>query len=147
MDMIKNWISFKSIKWISFTLLLVYSATPFINGLGCDYQQQYERDDFSFYSTCKFGYAKSVVHDKATGEVLKHEGLLGKRGDTVIFIANRVTRTTPHQDLHSNVYSVMHNDFLYIAKIIHKDKEDWIVMTYPYYRLQKVKTLGKQSLW
>ncbi|MBL0609855.1 hypothetical protein JD508_06220 [Aeromonas jandaei] len=140
-------ISFKSIKWISFTLLLVYSATPFINGLGCDYQQQYERDDFSFYSTCKFGYAKSVVHDKVTGEVLKHEGFLGKRGDTVIFIANRVTRTAPHPDFHSNVYSVMHNDFLYIAKIIHKDKEDWIVMTYPYYRLQKVKTLGKQSLW
>ncbi|MFQ1711131.1 hypothetical protein ACK39D_01340 [Aeromonas veronii] len=147
MDMIKNWVSFKSIKWISFTLLLVYSATPFINGLGCDYQQQYERDDFSFYSTCKFGYAKSVVHDKDTGEVLKHEGFLGKRGDTVIFIANKVTRTAEHPDLHNNVYSVMHNDFLYIAKIIHKDKEDWIVMTYPYYRLQKVKTLGKQSLW
>lgn len=147
MAMTNNWINFKSIKWISITLLLIYSASPFINGLGCDYQQHYERDYFSFYSSCKFGYAKSVAHNKLTGEVLKHEGFLGKLGDTVIFIATKVNRTALHPNSHSNVYSVMNNDHIYIAKIIHKKKEDWIVMTYPYYRIQKVKTLGKQSLW
>lgn len=147
MDTIKNWVNFKSIKWISFAILLVYSATPFINGLGCDYQQQYERDDFSFYSSCKFGYTKSIARNKVSGEVLRHEGFMGKRGDTIIFIAKNVTRQTPAPDSYDNVFSVMNNDFLFIAHQIHKEKEDWIVMTYPYYRLQKVKTLGKQSLW
>lgn len=147
MAMIKRSIKFTHIKWISFIFLCLYSISPFINGLGCDYQQQYERENFSFYSSCKFGYARSVVHNKVNGEILEHDGFIGKIGDTVIFIATKVKRTTPNPNVHDNVYSVMHNDYFYIAKIIHKNKEDWIVMTSPYYRIQKVKTLGKQSLW
>ncbi|WP_139410572.1 hypothetical protein [Aeromonas veronii] len=72
---------------------------------------------------------------------------MGKRGDTMIFIAKNVTRQTPAPDSYDDVFSVMDNDVLFIAHQIHKEKEDWIVMTYPYYRLQKVKTLGKQSFW
>ncbi|MCX0429174.1 hypothetical protein OD806_21925, partial [Aeromonas veronii] len=48
---------------------------------------------------------------------------------------------------HSNVYSVLNDDALYIAKFIQKDKDGWIVMTYPYYLIQKVKIVGTQSFW
>ncbi len=73
---------------------------------------------------------------------------MGKHGDTVIFIATKVEQQNSTKDLHqSNIYSVLHNDYLYIAKFIQKDKDGWIVMTYPYYRIQKVKIVGTQSFW
>ncbi len=147
MDMIKRLISSKYIKWISFALLLLYSASPFINGLGCDYQQQYERGDFSFHSTCKFGYVKSIAHNEISGETLKHSGFIGRYGDTVILIANNIEHTPPKFNTHHDIFSAMNNDFLYIAKIINRDSYDWVIMTYPYYRIQKVHSHGKQSLW
>ncbi|MCX0429222.1 hypothetical protein, partial [Aeromonas veronii] len=92
MDMTKNWNGLIYIKWISLILPTIYSVTPFINGLGCDFQQQYERDDISFYSTCKFGYVKTVGYNKISEKVIKYEGFIGKHGDTVIFIATKVDR-------------------------------------------------------
>ncbi|PJG60353.1 hypothetical protein [Aeromonas cavernicola] len=128
-------------------LLLIYSASPFINGLGCDYQQQYERGNLSFYSSCKFGYAKNIIHNKARGEFLTHQGIMGRHGDTMIFIANEITRSSAHPDIHQDVYSTMNRDFIYITKIVNRDKKAWIVMTYPYHRIQKIKTRGRQSFW
>jgi hypothetical protein len=148
MDMTKNWNGLIYIKWISLILPTIYSVTPFINGLGCDFQQQYERDDISFYSTCKFGYVKTVGYNKISEKVIKYEGFIGKHGDTVIFIATKVDRQDVTKNpRHSNVYSVLNDDALYIAKFIQKDKDGWIVMTYPYYLIQKVKIVGTQSFW
>lgn len=137
----------KSIGLISFLFLFIYSALPFVNGIGCDFRSQVDDEDASLYTTCKFGWLTTIAKSKINDEVIQYQGIYGKSGDTAIFLAFDISQLEPGHIQDMPPVSSLAKSHLYISKMVVIDGHDWILLGYPFSRVHKAKRIGPLGFW
>lgn len=101
----------KYVKFILLTTGMVSSATPFLNGLGCDYSLYYEDERIITHGSCRSGILNIVIQRKGSGKIIQESYLWGVMGTA--FYSFRIGRF--HNPLPENTSAALFDSTSFLA--------------------------------